>query len=357
MKNIHRQLLEYILLGERIVLATVVKTSGSTPQKPGSSALFGERGLIAGTIGGGQLEGDVAHIAKHALVSGISGQYYFNLDSDQGGDGAICGGEAEVLVDANPAIHKVSMEEMEIDLSDRTEGAICTLVSKDPSKGLYIERYWIRQEESLKKPGEINPGPWDSIVAHLSRNRKPEFCEPELSSGPEGNLRNLYIETMKPMPHLVIAGAGHVGRALAHLASLLDFEITVVDDRQEFACRENIPDADRFIVKDIGLAMTELQPGPDTYIVIVTRGHSNDAEALKPLVESEAAYLGMIGSRNKVAIMKKQFIDRKLVTEEQWAGIHTPIGIPIGSKTVQEIAISIAAELVSERDQNLNNET
>jgi xanthine dehydrogenase accessory factor len=352
MKNIHRQLLEHIQSGEPVVLATVVKTSGSTPQKPGSSALFCEKGLIAGTIGGGRLEGDVGQIAQHALISGTSGQYYFNLDSDSETAGAICGGEAEVLVDANPDLHKIALEEMAQALSKRIFGHICTMVSKEPGQDFSISRLWISGQEHSGMPGHVTPAQWQSIKASLAAITGNGFIETDLPSLSEGGKQHLFIESIKPMPHLVIAGAGHVGRALAHLASLLDFEITMIDDRQEFACMENIPDADHFIVKDIGLAMSEIDKGADTYIVIVTRDHKNDADALKPCIGSGAAYVGMIGSSHKVAILKKKFIEAGLSTEEQWAGVHTPIGIPIGSKTVQEIATSIAAQLVSERAKN-----
>jgi len=322
MKNIHRQLLEHIQSGQRIVLATVVKTSGSTPQKPGSSALFGEKGLIAGTIGGGQLEGDVEQIARKALISGSSGLYYFNLNTEPESPGAICGGETEVLVDASPDKHRMALEEMEKALSKGSEGHICTIVSNKPDEDLSIQQKWITG------------------------------TDPQLPSDEENAC--LFVEPIKPFPQLVIAGAGHVGRALAHLASLLDFEITIIDDRREYACLDNIPDADNFIVKDIGLAISELEQGGDTYIVIVTRGHTSDAEALKACMGSGAAYVGMIGSKHKVAIMKKQFIESGLATEEQWSRIHTPIGISIASVTVQEIAISIAAQLVSERAKKLS---
>ncbi|MEN8230951.1 MAG: XdhC family protein, partial [Bacteroidota bacterium] len=148
----------------------------------------------------------------------------------------------------------------------------------------------------------------------------------------------------------------HVGKALAHMGRLLDFNITVIDDRKEYANRENIPDADHLIVQDIGTAMSELSSGPDTYIVIVTRGHDHDAEALKPCIGSDSAYVGMIGSSHKVGIMKKRFMTEGWATPEQWSRIHTPIGLAIGSKSVQEIAVSIAAQLVSVRHlKNRNN--
>ncbi len=328
MKNIHRQLLEHIQSGEPIALATVVKTTGSTPQKPGSSALFGEKGLIAGTIGGGQLEGDVEQIAEHALISGTSGRYYFNLDSDPEAAGAICGGEAEVLVDANPDKHKMVLENMAQSLSKGVGGLICTIVSKEIGEVSSIERFWITKDKTQKNPEGIAPHILKSVKDYLSADAGKGFSEIELPPQSDGRKQSLFIESIKPLPHLVIAGAGHVGRALAHLASLLDFEITIIDDRSEYACMGNIPDADHFIVKDIGLAMSEIEHRPDTYIVIVTRGHTNDAEALKPCIGSEAAYVGMIGSRQKVAILKKRFIEGGLATEEQWAKIHAPIRYP-----------------------------
>jgi xanthine dehydrogenase accessory factor len=154
------------------------------------------------------------------------------------------------------------------------------------------------------------------------------------------------------LPKLVIAGAGHVGKALSHLGRLLDFEVTVIDDRPEYANPANIPDADHLIVQDIGKAMRELDRGPDTYIVIVTRGHHHDGEALKPLIGSGAAYVGMIGSLHKVGVMKKRFLGEGWSTPEHWEEVYAPVGLAIGSQTVQEIAISIAAQLVAVRNKN-----
>lgn len=349
MKNVHRQLLDHIQSGETIALATVVKTSGSTPQKPGSSALFGEKGLIAGTIGGGQLEGEVEQIAKRALISGNSSQYYFNLNTNPDLDGAICGGETEVLLDANPAQHKKALEDMAQSLTNGLGGYICTILSRVPEEGLNIERFWITKEGKANHPEGISTPIWDSIKRQLKTQTGEGFCEIEPPSPSSGVRQSLFMEPIKPLPRLIIVGAGHVGRALAHLASLLDFEITVIDDRPEFACMGNIPDADHFVVKDMGLAMSEIKLTPSTYVVIVTRGHSSDAECLKSCLGSEAAYVGMIGSRHKVALLKKRFIESGLATEEKWVKIFTPIGIPIASVTVQEIATSIAAQLVQER--------
>jgi xanthine dehydrogenase accessory factor len=127
----------------------------------------------------------------------------------------------------------------------------------------------------------------------------------------------------------------------------------VIDDRNEFANKGNLPDADHIIVRDIGEAMQEIEKNSNTYIVIVTRGHSNDAEALKPCLGSDARYIGMIGSRAKTAKLHNNFVRNNWATEEQWSRIFTPIGLEIGSKTVEEIAISIAAQLVLVRNSHV----
>ena len=352
MNSIYHQILEQVRSGSRIVLATVIRTSGSTPQKPGSSALFGENGLLDGTVGGGILEWEVAHISGSVLITGVSDHYYFNLDTDQDDDGAICGGEAVVLIDANPGKHLKALEEMEQSLLNRQAGLLMTTISRETDNGRSIDRYWITEGGTEFLPSEFDQEMRDHLSAHFSTPAYMGFGELELTPSVHSHYEIVFVESIKPLPHLVIAGAGHVGKALAHIGSLLDFEITVIDDRTEYANKENIPDADHLIVEDIGKAMAELDTGADTYIVIVTRGHNHDADALKPCVGSNAAYVGMIGSSNKVGIMKKRFLEKGWSSPEQWSRIHTPIGLPIGSKSVQEIAVSIAAQLVSVRNQN-----
>jgi xanthine dehydrogenase accessory factor len=352
MNHIYHQILEQVRSGSRIVLATVIRTSGSTPQKPGSSALFGENGLLDGTVGGGILEGEVTHISGSVLITGVSDHYYFNLDTGQDDEGAICGGEAVVLIDANPGKHLKALEEMEQSQLNRQAGYLMTTISRETDNGRSIDRYWITEGGAEALPSEFDQKMRDHVSAHFSTPAYMGFSELELTPSVHSHYEIVFVESVKPLPHLVIAGAGHVGKALAHIGSLLDFEITVIDDRPEYANKENIPDADHLIVEDIGKAMAAIDTGPDTYIVIVTRGHNHDADALRPCVSSNAAYVGMIGSSNKVGIMKKRFLTEGWSSPDQWSRIHTPIGLPIGSKSVQEIAVSISAQLVSVRYKN-----
>ena len=351
MKSIYPSVLEQIRSGSKCVLACVVRTSGSSPQKPGSSALFGEEGLLSGTVGGGLLEGEVQRLAADILISETSSLTYYNLVSGQGEEGAICGGEAYVLLDAHPARHLKTWTAMEESLLKSQRGFLLTVFSRDQDLDKSIDRYWVEEGADPNLLAELDPLLRNVLQDQLKNAIRYGFFEMEIQSIPGSNMDLAYLEHVKPKPRLIIAGAGHVGRALAHMGALLEFEVTVVDDRREYANRHNIPDAGHLVVQEIGSAMKEIKKDPDTYIVIVTRGHQQDAEALKPCIGSSADYIGMIGSAHKVAIMKEQFLENKWATPEQWSVLHTPIGIPIGSKTVEEIAISIAAQLVEVRSR------
>lgn len=355
MSRIYIASLKQLRRGVKIILATVVRTTGSTPQKPGSSAVFGEGGLLAGTVGGGILEEEVRHIAESVRISGISDHYFFNLDEEPDEEGAICGGNVLVLVDADLSKHLKPMEAMERTLNADHGGWLLTILFKKQGEGKTIKRYWIPEEEKDSLPVGLDTAVKEAVLSHCKSDDGTAFSALSLPSHDESQIELAFMEHIRPLPRLVIAGAGHIGKAVAHLGSILDFETTVIDDRPEFANRDQIPDADHLIVKEIGEAMEELKFGAETYVVIVTRGHHHDAEALKPCIGSGAAYVGMIGSSNKVRVLKDRFIRNGWATPEQWSEIHTPIGLPIGSKSVQEIAISIAAELVQVRHQQNKN--
>jgi xanthine dehydrogenase accessory factor len=155
-----------------------------------------------------------------------------------------------------------------------------------------------------------------------------------------------------PRITLLIVGGGHVGRAVARLASDVDFDIWVLDDRSSYASRERFPGAMRLFVGDIGSQLQELLPKEitlSTYCIIVTRGHAHDEEALYHLVRSPAAYVGMIGSKRKIKMIYEDLL-AKGITPEDLRKVHAPLGFAIGSQTVDEIAVSIVAELIACRN-------
>ena len=349
MRNTILKISELCPSHQDLVLATVTGTRGSTPQKPGSSALFYSGGLIAGTIGGGIVEGRVAQFAAICSKTKKSGWITHYLDNDiSNKEDAICGGEITILVDGNPCLHLATFKETRDSIAARVPGILISLVRREDDGNIAIERQWMTEEKLPVFPAEVMekilPEAFDILSSAL-----PEFKQIEISL--PGKKQGIgLLEPVFPQKQLIIAGAGHIGKALSHLGKMLDFDVTVIDDRKEFANKENLPDADFIIARKIGPAMQKIKKRSDTYIVIVTRGHNDDAEALKSCIGSGAAYIGMIGSRMKVARMKDEFIRNNWAEEEQWSQIFSPVGLEIKSKTVEEIALSIAAQLVLVRN-------
>lgn len=162
----------------------------------------------------------------------------------------------------------------------------------------------------------------------------------------------VYIEPIIPDPRLIILGAGHVGRALARIARFAGFRTTVGDDREEFANRENIPDADEIVVHDFGDMFSRIFMDERGYIVIATRGHNHDLDALKAALRTRATYIGLLGSRRKRALLFKTLREAGF-SEEDIGRVVTPVGLPIGSVTPEEIAISIMAQIIQKRRESI----
>ncbi|MBL8141214.1 MAG: XdhC family protein [Acidobacteria bacterium] len=163
-----------------------------------------------------------------------------------------------------------------------------------------------------------------------------------------GGQMDVFIEPLLPAPDLFIVGAGHVGFHLGRMAAATGFTVHVIDDREAFANRERFPDAADVIVDEVGAWLAEAPLPPGSYVVVVTRGHRHDLEAVRALATRDVRYVGLIGSRAKVARLGEQLAleggDPTLL-----ARVHAPIGIDIGAVTPEEIAVSILAELIAVR--------
>jgi xanthine dehydrogenase accessory factor len=339
MKYSSPKLLEVLISEKALVLATIVEASGSTPQVPGAAAIFAGHGLVAGTVGGGLLEGRTQAAALDALEDHRSRLLSLDLDADPGDEeGAICGGSVSVLVDPLVADARPVFERALEGFRKRRPGVILTLVHPLGGGFVHTARAWL-PESGFDEPSRPHAGKIEPMeLAAVLRSGRPQLFKAGEAS--------IFAEPVWALPRLIVVGAGHVGKAVAHLASLLDFEVTVIDDRAEFANKENIPDADAVIAGDIAGAVRAIPNSPDNYFVIVTRGHRHDAEALRAAIGRGAAYVGMIGSRTKVDLVRREFLEKGWATEEEWARVRAPIGLEIRSRTVEEIAVSIAAELV-----------
>ena len=281
--------------GERVALCAIVATRGSTPQPAGTMLCVDHAANITGTLGGGCTEADVRRRAHQLLSAGRSELLTFELDNDSGDrNGMICGGQLDVAVAvlSEPA-HQTTLREA-LDL--------------------------LRAGRSAMLPFRV-----------------------ETASG-----RVEYRVHLESLPSLLIAGAGHVAHVLANMMVPLGFRVTVVDDRGKYANSDRFPPPIEPIVGDIAETLGAWPIDANTYVVIVTRGHKHDEQALAAVVDRPARYLGMIGSKRKIAVIFDD-LRRNGVSSERLARVHAPIGLDIGAVTAEEISLAIAAELVSVR--------
>jgi xanthine dehydrogenase accessory factor len=299
-------------------------------------------GSQVGTLGGGCVEAEVKRRALQLLDHGQADLLTFQLDSDYGwDDGLICGGRMKMLVDPlRPGGDTAYFDTLDAVIAD---GKGCTeAVVLDPEKagaGQAADRFLLDESGTVlaaRGSGDVPP--------KLTENLRPMVKRP----------RPYVVEGVSYLPHLsrcrlIIVGGGHVGQKVAELAAQVDFDVWIVDDREQYCNQERFPEAKRLIVGPVDTALSGLDVDPHTYCIIVTRGHNHDEEALYHLAETPARYVGLIGSRRKIKLIFEDLL-REGISPEALARVHAPLGFDIGSQTVPEIAVSIVAELVAHRN-------
>lgn len=248
--TIYNEIQSALTRGEKIVVATVVKTMGAAPCPVGSKTLIHPDGTLQGSIAGPQTDSRLVEEAHKALHEGHSYTTHIHLDADNGEAVGSCGATLEI-----------------------------------------------------------------------------------------------FFEVLHPEPRLILAGAGYVAQALARLVANMDMRIVAVDDRRDLANPQAFPPQVQLTFGDIPQTIRNLEPDESSWIVIVTRGHNLDKEALRAALNTRAAYIGMIGSPSKVKRIFQELLTEGL-TRQQLAAVHAPIGLDLGAETPDEIALSIAAEIL-----------
>jgi xanthine dehydrogenase accessory factor len=345
MRDVAAQLLSALDSRRPTAYCRLVETRGSTPQKAGATMLVFADGSQAGTLGGGCVEAEVKRRALALLAEGRSEVCTFQLDSDYGwDDGLICGGRMQILVqpidDASAAYFRQLCQ-----LVERGDGVTEAIVFKAGASDLPVPASFLFSAEGELLATLRVANPTDAAVAAVVEKLRPLVTRP----------RAYAVDGIAYLPvlarcRLVIVGGGHVGKAVADLAADLDFDVWVADDRADVVSPARFPRAQRRLVGSVDQVLPELEITPDTYCLIVTRGHNHDEEALLHLVDRGARYVGLIGSRRKIKMIFDD-LQAEGISRESLAKVHAPLGIDIGSQTVPEIAVSICAELVAHRNR------
>ncbi len=165
-----------------------------------------------------------------------------------------------------------------------------------------------------------------------------------------GGQVEVFVEPILPRPVIVVIGAGHVGKAVAHLAKWLGFRVAVSDDRPEFCNKETVPDADEFCTGSMEQLPSTLRIDRQTYLILTTRGSSVDVAGLPALLDTPAAYIGVIGSKRRWATTLKE-LEARGISGERLARVHSPMGLELQAETPEEIAVSIMAEILMIRER------
>ncbi|MDW8002735.1 MAG: XdhC family protein [Deltaproteobacteria bacterium] len=310
-------------------IATIVRTKGSTPAPKGSKMFISSDGSFCGSVGGGCLEAEVWAQAKEVIRSRSPRQLTFEFTGlTVEDDGMICGGKVLVFLEPLDFRHAAIYERALDCVLEGEEALLLTQISA-PHKKAILSDSW-------------------KIATFETHNMELLAIDRMASRGDVEIVSDYLLEPLIGHPKLVIYGAGHISQAICKFAKDVGFHVTVVDDREDFANGVRFPEADRVLVEDLRNLSALARPVKNGYAVIVTRGHRYDAEVLRQLVKDMPKYVGMIGSKRKVRIVF-DFLKSLGIDETVLNKVHAPIGLDIGARTPQEIALSIVAEMVKER--------
>ena len=296
--------------GLRFATATVVKTERSAPRDPGAVLAVSERGEVAGSVTGGCVEPAVYEEAQAVLAGGPPRLVTYGIADEEAFEvGLPCGGTVHIFVDlADPAVvHDLAAA--------------------------------VREER---------PVALEVIVAGEDIGRKQVV--PLNGHADTGLAGDVFVAEFAPPPAMYVFGAVDHAAAVARIGKFLDYHVTVCDARSRFATRERFPDVDEIVVQWPDEFLRAARVDERTAICVLTHDHKFDVPLLKVALETPAGYIGAMGARRTNESRNERLLAEG-VTEEQLARIHAPIGLRIGSRTPEEVAVAVAAEIVATRRQ------
>jgi len=335
--------------GHRFAVATVVRTSGSTPQVAGATLVLGDgeplRGAV-GTLGGGCVEADAIETSQAILRSGGHSLRAYELTEELAWNtGLVCGGTMWILVQRDDEALTFDGVDLLPELVAATTGAppvaLVTRLAKQGSDLRLQGRIAVRADGT--RLGSLGDEVADARAVHEALTQIPHGTARTVKSETE----DLLIEAIASRPRIVIAGGGHVALAIARQAAMLDFDVTIVEDRPEFASPERFPDA-TVVQGDVPAMLEGIHYAWNSFIVIATRGHKLDADCMRAAVKTPARYIGLLGSRRKTVLID-EMLREEGVPEERLTAIHAPVGLDLGGRTPAEIALSVMAEITAIR--------
>ena len=328
MREFFRQTAKELEAGRPVMLVSILRSGGSTPRHTGAMMAVFQDGRSTGTIGGGNVDYESQKLSGQLLSRGEStSRAYCFTPGAAASLGMVCGGDVTVHFQYLPA----------------DDAAAAVMRAAERAAGGSENAWLVRRLDG--------DAVRETLVASAEDPRIPAALRGTLLTGrsvlAEGEERWLSIPIARA-GLVYIFGGGHVSQALAPVLERVGFRTVIYDDRPEFADRSRFPGAERVLCGDFARLQEQVQISPDDYVVIMTRGHLADYEVLARTLRSGARYLGCIGSRKKLALCRERLLAAGF-TAEEYARVHAPIGLAIGAETPEEIAVSVAAELIAVR--------
>lgn len=296
------------------ILVTVISRKGSAPRGRGAQMLIGANGIICGTIGGGPAEYRAAELAADCLLDRRSLRHRFLLHRNPTEDiGSVCGGEIEVLLNYMKANDPLWNEITGIVLARPDENSEATLLISESAQPVLLD------ENGAVLAGSMTDADYEQFP-------------------------------ITAKTRCVIFGAGHCSRALSPLLQTVGFRVSIFDDRPELLTEERFSGCEALICGDFH-DISQLQITKSDYVVVMTTGHSADFEVLRQILPLHPQYVGCIGSKGKTAAVNQKLRDAG-IRDEEISALHAPIGTPILAVTPEEIAVSIAGEMIRVRAEH-----
>jgi xanthine dehydrogenase accessory factor len=285
-----------------------------------------------GTVGGGCMEAEITERALDVMQSRRPALSRHTLNSEMAGDyGLTCGGTASVFIE--PVFGDECLA--------AAYGAAAQASAAGEHAVMATSLEWPDRPIKALVAGSRVHGEADPGIINAARRVRPDTEAPVLR-------RDYLLDPILSRPPLLVFGGGHVGGAVARAAAFSGWSVTVVDDRADYADAARHPLAERTVCCDFHDVAAVVALTPRTYAVVATRGHQHDALLVDQLARHDLKYIGMLGSRRKVALTWR-LLESWGHPPERLARVHAPIGLPIGADTPEEIAVSVVAEMIAVR--------
>ena len=336
-------------------LITVTSVLGSTPRKPGAKMLVFADGMTVGTIGGGCGEAEGRREAFNVISAHTPKIHYLNMTADVAQEeGMVCGGIMGLFIDylgSQSPVDQTSLTKDYLSALETTNPVLVTVIEAAEERLVGKKLFF---ENNGHVVGNLGFNKLNQVALESSKSGGKR-CQPLIvsldsefepcdTSVTKATFRFL-VEPPTTIVKLLILGAGHIALPLASMAKMVGYEITVVDERPSFVNSNRFPTADTLICDDFERALEAININPQTFVVIITRGHRYDKMCLCSVIHQPASYIGMIGSRKRVKALLSE-LEQEGIPNALLQKLYSPIGLKIGAETPEEIAVSILGELI-----------